>query len=299
MPTPRRREIGFLGLGQMGQPMARRLVEAGFVVRAYDLSPLARSEFGSSGGIASTSPVEACLGASVVITMLPNGTIVRRALLDARAVAGALAGALVIDMSSSAPLQTRELGKDLKTLGLGLIDAPVSGGVKRATSGTLTIMAGGDVNQIEQARPVLETLGNSIFVVGPLGAGHAMKALNNYVSAAGLVAACEAVIVGQTFGLDPQTVVDVLNVSTGKNNSTDTKMKPFVLSGSFCSGFSMALMAKDIETAADLSTSIGANADGVRAAALLWRAASEQSGMDADHTAIFRYLVQRATKGGE
>jgi 3-hydroxyisobutyrate dehydrogenase len=152
--------------------------------------------------------------------------------------------------------------------------------VKRALSGTLAIMAGGEVGSIERARPILEAMGQSLFVVGPLGAGHAMKALNNYVSAAGLVAACEAVIVGQSFGLDPQTVVDVLNVSTGRN-------------------FSMALMAKDIETAADLSSNIGADADGIRAAALLWRKASETLGPGTDHTAIFRYLAQHAVEHRE
>jgi 3-hydroxyisobutyrate dehydrogenase len=121
-----------------------------------------------------------------------------------------------------------------------------------------------------------------------------MKALNNYVSAAGLVAACEAAIVGREFGLSPETIVDILNASTGRNNSTETKMKPFVLSGTFGSGFSMALMAKDIETAADLSKSIGTDAEGIATAAKLWRKASDHMGPGTDHTAIFRYLAEIA-----
>ena len=132
-------------------------------------------------------------------------------------------------MSSSAPLQTRELEGALSRFGIGIIDAPVSGGVKRATDGTLAIMVGGNSSSVERAHPILRTFGQSVLTIGALGAGHAMKALNNYVSAAGLVAVCEAVVVGQSFGLDPQVIVDVLNVSSGRNNSTDTKMKPFVL----------------------------------------------------------------------
>jgi 3-hydroxyisobutyrate dehydrogenase len=134
-------------------------------------------------------------------------------------------------------------------------------------------------------------MGKSILKVGELGAGHAMKALNNYVSAAGLVAACEAVIVGQSFGLDPDMIVDALNVSSGRNNSTETKMKPFVLSGSFGSGFSMGLMAKDVTIAASLSRSINAPANGLLAAADFWSAAAKAMGPSTDHTAIFKYIA--------
>jgi 3-hydroxyisobutyrate dehydrogenase len=282
--------VAFLGLGQMGQPMARRLVAAGYAVRAFDVAEAARSAFAAAGGEAVSSAAAACGGASIVITMLPNGRIVRSALLAGGAIEAAQAGALVIDMSSSAPMQTRALGEELQALGFDLIDAPVSGGVKRAVAGSLAIMAGGDASHIERARPVLQALGQSLFVVGPLGAGHAMKALNNYVSAAGLVAACEAVIVGRSFGLEPETVVDILNVSTGKNNSTDTKLKPFILSRTFGSGFSASLMAKDIATAAELSESVGVDAKGIAAAASLWRDAVEALGAGADHTAIYRFL---------
>ncbi len=152
--------------------------------------------------------------------------------------------ALIIDMSSSVPVDTQSLGKTLAERGIGLVDAPVSGGVRRAIDGTLAIMAGGDAALVERARPVLQAMAKSVFATGPLGSGHAMKALNNYVSAAGLVAACEALLVGRRFGLQPDTIIDVLNASTGKNNSTDVKMKQFVISESFASGFSLALMAK-------------------------------------------------------
>jgi 3-hydroxyisobutyrate dehydrogenase len=287
--------IAFLGLGQMGTPMARRLVTAGYDVSAFDLSPHARASFSADGGSAAASAEAACEDAEFVITMLPNGKVVRSTLLDGGAVEAAAANALVIDMSSSAPMQTRELADTLKRLGLECIDAPVSGGVVRAKAGTISIMAGGDPANIDRARPVLLAMGQGVVAVGPLGAGH-MKALNNYVSAAGLVAACEAVIAGRAFGLDPQTIVDVLNASTGKNNSTETKMKPFVLSGTFGSGFSAALMAKDIATAAELCDSVHVGATGVHAAARLWREALDALGPSADHTAIYRYLADEAIR---
>lgn len=283
--------IAFLGLGQMGLPMARRLVAAGYDICGFDLAAVAREAFAAAGGRVETSAAAACQGAAIIITMLPNGAIVRSALLDGDAVKSAQPQALIIDMSSSAPMQTRALGEELKALNFDLIDAPVSGGVKRAIAGTLAIMVGGATVSIARAEPILKAMGQSIFVVGSLGAGHAMKALNNYVSAAGLVAACEAVIAGRAFGLKPETIVDILNASTGKNNSTETKLKPFVLSGSFGSGFSAALMAKDIATAAELCDGVHVEAKGVVAAAGLWRDATAALGRGADHTEIFRFLA--------
>lgn len=284
--------VAFVGLGQMGLPMASRLVAAGYRVRGADVSAAARDAFARAGGAAAPSLREAAEGAAAVVTMLPNGRVVREAVLGPDGAAAALApGALVLDMSSSAPLDTQALGRDLADRGVALVDAPVSGGVKRATDGTLAIMAGGDPAQVERARPLLDALGQRVFATGALGSGHAMKALNNYVSASGLVAACEALLVGQAFGLDPDTIVDVLNASTGRNNSTEVKLKPFVISGSFASGFSLALMAKDLRLAADLAEALGVPAAGTERIAALWQDALARLGSGADHTEIYRYLA--------
>src|SRR5262249_38698973 len=148
---------------------------------------------------------------------------------------------IVIDMSSSAPLGTRTLGGELKAAGFAFIDAPVSGGVKRAIDATLAIMVGGDADIITRVEPMLAAMGKDIFRTGPLGSGHAMKALNNYVSAAGLTAAVEALVVGQKFGLDPNVMTDVLNASSGRNNTTENKLKQFIIPRNFTSGFSVAL----------------------------------------------------------
>ncbi|MDQ6434291.1 NAD(P)-dependent oxidoreductase [Mesorhizobium sp. LHD-90] len=289
--------VAFVGLGMMGLPMASRLAAAGYSVRGSDLSTDALAAFERAGGKPCASPQEAAEGVSVLITMLPNGAAVRDVLLGAGAAASALRpGALVIDMSSSAPMETRWLAEDLSAIGIFLVDAPVSGGVKRAAAGTLAIMAGGDPVQIERARPILSAMGSTIVPTGEPGSGHAVKALNNYVSAAGLVAACEAVLIAEKFGVDPNVLVDVLNVSTGKNNSTELKLKPFILSGSFASGFSMALMAKDLRTAADLSEQLGVDAEGARDAAALWAEASAALGRAADHTEIHRFVAGRSGK---
>lgn len=293
MTEPPRRPgaVAFVGLGQMGLPMASRLVGAGFAVRGADRDASALERFAAVGGEGFPTALEAAEGASVVVTMLPDGAIVREALLGGSGLAETLArDALVIDMSSSAPVGTRELAAELAVRRLRFLDAPVSGGVRRAVDGTLTIMAGGDAATLDGARPLFEAMGRTVIHTGPAGSGHAMKALNNYVSAAGLVAAAEALIVGEKFGLEPDTIVDVLNVSTGRNNSTDAKMKQFVISESYASGFALALMAKDVKTAAELAEGLGLDLPQITATARLWEAAQSALPQGADHTEIHRYL---------
>ena len=285
--------IGFIGLGQMGRPMAARLIAAGYRVKAFDLSLAARRGFEEATGVATVShATETCADAAAVITMLPDGGIVREALCgDGAALENAPPGTCVIDMSSSSPSDTRSLAEYLRPRGIALVDAPVSGGVRRALDGSLAIMAGGDPAAVARVRPLLAAMGSAIFTTGPLGSGHAMKALNNYVSAAGLVAAAEAILVGQRFGLDPEVIVDVLNASTGRNNSTEVKMKQQVLSGDFASGFAMALMAKDLHTAAEVARHLGVAAPLAEVCEDLWQRADAQLGRGADHTEIFRYLA--------
>ena len=286
------RTVAFIGLGAMGMPMAARLLDAGFTVHGADSSPSALDAFARRGGKAFATARQACAGAPLVITMLPTGAVVREVLLGDQGAARVLGrGALVVDMSSSAPMGTRALAEELKALGMGLVDAPVSGGVRRAADGSLAIMAGGEPADVERARPLFMAMGKSIFLTGPVGSGHAVKALNNYVSAAGLQAACEAAIIAAKFGIDGGVLVDVFNASTGRNNSTEVKMKPFILSGSFDSGFSMALMAKDLQTAAGLAEELGMSASIVKETAELWSEASRALGSQADHTEIYRHIA--------
>jgi 3-hydroxyisobutyrate dehydrogenase len=284
--------VAFIGLGKMGGPMAAHLAAGGWKVRGFDLSAAALDAFAKANpkAVRAASAAGAAAGARVAITMLPDGKAVRQAVV-ADGVAAALgAGGLVIDMSSSSPVDTTRLGEELAVRGVGLVDAPVSGGVKRAVEAKLAIMAGGNAALVELCRPLLGAMGTTVFATGPLGSGHAMKALNNFVSAAGLVAACEALIIGRRFGLDPAVIVDVLNASTGRNNSTEVKAKQFILSGTFASGFSLGLMAKDLRTAAELAEHLGVTAPMSRAAGNLWAQAQRALGPNADHTEIFRFV---------
>jgi 3-hydroxyisobutyrate dehydrogenase len=290
-------KIGFVGIGAMGTPMAANLAKAGYRLVIYDIDPGRTAEF------ASTHEVEVAgnlsdlgLHCGTIITMLPDDKAVRKALCGEKenvqncALANLKTGATVIDMSSSSPVSTRELGAIFEARGIRFIDAPVSGGVKRAVTGELAIMVGGDAQVMEACRPILEKLGNQIFYAGPLGAGHAIKALNNYVSAAGLVAACEAVIVGQRFGLDPGVIVDILNASSGMNNTTKVKLKQFMLSGAFNAGFTTGLMAKDLRTALEVARAVGGPARLSEHCVGMWNEAEQVLGYASDHTAIYQLL---------
>jgi 3-hydroxyisobutyrate dehydrogenase len=280
--------VAVIGLGNMGVPMGACLIKAGYVVTGFDLVEKAREKFAATGGRAASDVASAVAAAEVVIMLLPNGKIVREAVSAMRA--HLRPGTILIDMSSSDPIGTRSLGEELIGAGTAFIDAPVSGGVRRAVTGTLAIMVGGDGATIDRVEPLLRAMGGSIFRTGALGSGHAMKALNNYVSAAGLVAAVEALRVGRKFGLDPALMADILNASSGKNNTTDLKLKQFIISETFDDGFPLRLMAKDVRTADDLAHALGIATPLADLCAGLWDAAARELAERANHTEMIRYM---------
>jgi 3-hydroxyisobutyrate dehydrogenase len=280
--------IAVIGLGNMGIPMANCLMRASYRVTGYDLSEKARQNFAAAGGTVAAGIADAVKSADLVITLLPDGKIVRAVLEPLRK--SLKPGCIIIEMSSSEPLGTRALAESYLAAGFGFIDAPVSGGVKRAIDGTLAIMVGGDSATIDRVEPVLSAMGRSIFRTGKLGSGHAMKALNNYVSAAGLIAAVEATQIGEKFGLDPALMADIFNASTGRNNTTEVKLKQFIISKTFNAGFPLRLMAKDVRTADALARAIGVPTPLADLCAKLWDDASATLGDKADHTEIGRYI---------
>jgi 3-hydroxyisobutyrate dehydrogenase len=286
--------VGFIGIGKMGLPMASRIAAHGYPLHAYDISAAAIKELSSRVPNVRPEKTLADIGQScnVVILMLPDSDVVNRVLFgEMDSLATYLSrGSIVIDMSSSIPSMTREIGPRLKESGVDFIDAPVSGGVKRAIDGSLAIMVGGDGAVIARVRPLLLTMGKVIIETGMLGSGHAMKALNNYVSAAGLLAACEALKIGVDFGIPPDKIISVLNASTGKNNSTENKMMQFIVSKQFNSGFSLGLMRKDIGIATDLSRRLGSKTLLGEALLKSWADAEAKLGGAADHTEISRML---------
>ncbi len=203
---------------------------------------------------------------------------------------GSATDTIVVDMSSSFAPDTVKLGGDLGRRGVKLVDAPVSGGVGKAVSGTLAIMAGGAAADINVVEPVLKAMG-TVHRTGPLGSGHAIKALNNYVSAAGLVATCEALAIGKAFGLDPTVMTKVINASTGRNNTTENKAERYLIPKKFDSGFALALMDKDVGMARSLGVELGIAADELEFVSTSYlKRAAKSLGPNADHTAVMAFV---------
>jgi 3-hydroxyisobutyrate dehydrogenase len=280
----------------MGAPMAASLARNGFKPRLFDANPAAITTFlQSNDGVACSSAADAATGADIVITMLPDGKVVQDAVLSEPngAANGLKSGGIVVDMSSSSPVDTEVLGKALGARGLGLIDAPVSGGVKRAIEGKLAIMAGGDPALIERCRPAFEAMGTSLALTGRLGSGHAVKALNNFLAATNMVAVSEALLVGERFGLDPNIMVDIFNVSTGRSFVTEVNAKMCILPKTFTSGFMLGLLAKDVKIASELSDHLAMNTPLLASEKDFWAAAEKVFGFRADHTLIYKYVEQQ------
>lgn len=296
MAHPTSTAAGFIGLGRMGRPMATHLAAAGHRLLAFDTVADARAALASIDGIRiANDALAVAKDCAIVVLMLPDSAIVDKLLWDEGFAASLAAGSMVIDMGSSDPNHTRDNHGRLAAKGITLVDAPVSGGVARAISASLAIMVGGELDDVERARPLLEKLGKTIMHVGPPGAGHALKALNNFVSASGLLATCEALVAAERFGIDPSTANSLFNASTGRNNTTDVKVEKFMLSGRFDSGFALSLMRKDIDTARALIHSVGSAHGFVDACAGQWQQAEKLLPQGADHTAMYSFAQRETT----
>ena len=302
MTTPQAGPVLFVGLGAMGTPMATALARAGHDLLLRDVDDARAAALAAElGGQAVTGDAlpSAASEAGTVVLMLPDSAAVEAVLLGEHGLLALLpSGALVVDMSSSRPSSTVVLAVRAAAAGIAYVDAPVSGGVSRARDASLAVMVGADDQAYARALPLLQAMGGDVTRVGGPGAGHAMKALNNLLSAIGLVAASEVMAVGARFGLDPKTMLDVLNGSTGRNHATEVKMERFVLSGAFDSGFSMRLMVKDLRTALELAHETGTPVPLSAGALEEWTAALRT--LDgavegpADHTHIAAYVERRA-----
>ena len=237
-------KVGFVGLGAMGSVMSPLLVKAGYQVFGYDII----ANIDVSSGVKQLDTLDDFAQFDAVIFMLPNSKIVSQVVTKLLEIN---TKSILIDMSSSDPRETKKLGKTIETKGLKFLDAPVSGGVSRAKIGDLMIMAGGKEQDLEEVKDLLSVMGTVQFA-GPLGSGHAIKALNNYVSAAGLIASFEALATARSFGIKPENFLKIINGATGKNNTTEVKLDKFVVSEQFNSGFALDLMVKDVSIAHNL-----------------------------------------------
>ncbi len=282
-------QIGFIGLGSMGKPMVKNLAKAGYCIAVFDANPQAACSVTHERVTAMDSPAKVAAQASIIITMLPTSSIVEEVLRGAEGVFSTMnAGTIIIEMSSGSPVITQALAAEALQRHAQLVDAPVSGGVSRAETGDLSIMFGGDEQVQKQVEPILDALGSSVVRTGAVGTAHAMKALNNLVSAGGFLIGIEAILLGKRFGLEPEAMVDILNASTGMNNSTQKKFRQFVLSGKYNAGFGLALMVKDLGIALGLDTD--QKAEFSQLCLKIWSAANDNLSKGADHTELARHV---------
>lgn len=281
--------VAFIGIGNMGSRMAAHIVKAGHHVIVHDAQAERAAGFAAAHHCVHAPRLADLATAEFVITMLPDGHVVRDVYLGKGA--GGLArylqrGTIAIDMSSADPTGTCALGEELAARGIVVIDAPVSGAVPRAEAGTLTIMIGGNDKQaIERAKPLLSCMGNRLFDTGALGSGHAIKALNNFVAAAGYAAAAEALLVGRRFGLDQAKMLEIINTSTGRNFNTEVVMQEHVVEGKFATGFALGLLAKDVKIAADLARAVSMDAPLTQLVSERWALARDRLGGERDNSA--------------
>lgn len=283
--------IAFVGLGNMGTPMAARLAAKGFTLALYDVRPEAVEAFvASHGGRAATSAADAARAADVAITMLPTDAVVRGVALGPDGLADGLEpGSILIDMSTSDPRATVETGAALAARGLRLIDAPVMGGVAFARDGSLVVLTGGADGDIARCLPVFEAVGRRVFRCGALGSAHALKAIANYVNATALINFIEAFAIGRKFGLDTATMVDALReMCTGRQHPFEKKVIPEVLTRNFTTGMALGLIAKDVSIAADFGRSIGVMTPLADCVCDIWGKAEAEVGGKADQTEVAR-----------
>lgn len=271
----------------MGEPIVRKLIDVGIEVRAFDRDPARLAAVAGHPGVVAESDLAGVAGCNLVACMLPDTATVREVIAGSGGLLGLMrSGSLIVDMGSSEPRSTEKLAAEAARRGVGLVDAPVSGGVAKAMAGELTVMFGGSVEQLARCRPLLDAVGSRVMHIGPVGSGHAVKALNNLLSAVGLAAATEVVEIGRRYGIESETLLEAINHSTGRNHATETKISQFVLSGTYASGFKLRLMLKDVRTAVELGRELGVDLALGEACLERWSEAAVRLPVDADQTQI-------------
>jgi 3-hydroxyisobutyrate dehydrogenase len=288
--------IGFIGLGVMGTPMATHLSGAGYPLALFDVASDAVV------GLADTlpqaqvcrSPREVGAASDIVITMLPNGQVVSKVTLEADGLlAGMAPGTLLLDTSSSEPWLTQATAQALAARGVAMVDAPVSGALWGAQAAELVFMAGGAPQDVQRVRPLLDVMGRAVFHLGPLGAGHAMKCLNNMITAMNLLAVSEGLVIGKRYGLDPAAMTDVLNESTGMSWVSKTHIHQRVLNRAFDDPFKLELMLKDVGIGMELARINEVPAPMSALGHQLWRAASLAAGPGVSVSELVRWVEQQ------
>jgi 3-hydroxyisobutyrate dehydrogenase-like beta-hydroxyacid dehydrogenase len=287
--------IGFLGLGTMGGPMARNILRKGYRVRGFDLNPAAMEAHVAAGGEAATSLAGLAEGCEVVITMLPDGPDVERAVLGDGGLIGAMQpGTVLIDMSTIDPAVTRRVGQALAEKGIAMVDSPVGKTQDHAIAGTLTLMVGGDRAVVERVRPILDCMGSDFFYCGGLGMGEALKLTNNFLAATILSATSEALVMGTKAGLTLELMTDVMRTTMAWNNQFAVALPKKGLAGDFAPGFMVKLGEKDQRLAIGMARALGVETPVGAAAHAVLVAAKTTGFADLDVTAVLRLREEQA-----
>jgi 2-hydroxymethylglutarate dehydrogenase len=251
-------KVGFIGLGAMGKPMAKRLLDASYELFVYNRSAEKVAELEANGAISCVSPAEVAEKACVTLLSLPNSTIVSQVVAGENGVLStASVGDIIVDLSSVDPGCSRNLATAAAKKGVGYIDAPVSGGVAGAAAGSLTIMVGGQEDNLEKVDPVLRVLGKNIVHVGDVGAGDAIKIVNNMILGSNMAILAEALVLGKKLGLSGKVMSEIIGQGSGKSYVLDAKLEKFILSGNFEPGFAVDLQHKDLGLAMDAAKDAG------------------------------------------
>jgi 3-hydroxyisobutyrate dehydrogenase-like beta-hydroxyacid dehydrogenase len=281
-------EVGFIGLGKMGTPMALRLLDAGHQLVVHDLDAGAAARLLERGAQAAGSPAEVAARVETVFASLPTPQVLEAVALGDD---GVIAGSSVrrfVDLSTIGAPTSARVAKGLAERSIAMVDAPVSGGVKGAEQGTLAVMVAAEAAERDAVAPLLGELGR-IFVVGEQpGMGQVMKLVNNYLSATALIASGEALAVGAKAGIDPRTMIEVVNAGTGRNSATEDKFPRAILPGTFDAGFAMGGMYKDVRLFTEQAEIAGVPLWVGSAVRQMWQYANDAVGPDADMTAIVK-----------
>ena len=287
-------KLGFVGLGIMGKPMSKNLMKAGYKLVVYDIVPAPVEELKQAGAEVGSSPSDVASKTNIIITMLPNSPHVKQAVLGKNGIIeGAKKGALVIDMSSIAPLAAREVGAELAKKGVRMLDAPVSGGEPKAKDGTLSIMVGGAKEDFDQVLPILKAMGSSAVLTGTIGAGNVTKLANQIVVALNIAAVSEALVLATKVGVDPNLVYQAIRGGLAGSVVMDAKA-PLMMDRKFNPGFRINLHIKDLANVLETAHEVGVPLP-LSASVMEIMQALKVDGMgDCDHGAVVRFYEKLA-----
>ncbi|MFH0997149.1 MAG: 2-hydroxy-3-oxopropionate reductase [Pseudomonadota bacterium] len=287
-------KIGFIGLGIMGKPMSNNLLKAGYQLVVCDIVKAAVEELVSAGAQAAGTPKEVAEQAEIIVTMLPNSPHVRQVVLgDEGIIEGARAGTVVIDMSSIAPLVSREVAAKLSEKGIEMLDAPVSGGEPKAIDGTLSVMVGGKKEVFEKCYPIMKAMAGSVVLTGDIGAGNVTKLANQIIVALNIAAMSEALVLAAKAGVSPDLVYQAIRGGLAGSTVLDAKA-PLVMDRKFNPGFRINLHIKDLQNVLDTSHEVGVPLPLTAAVMEMMQALKVDGKGDNDHGGLIQYYEKMA-----